>query len=347
MKDICGKPFSEIVIHHDSRGKDNLAAVPCCGAWLKSPYSTFSIPVIEDAKGNIDIMHTWNSKELKRFRETILDGSYEYCIKDSCPFWVAGKLPLIPEIAIPYVLHKKVHLEYPPLLVKLGIDRACNLTCPSCRNTKELIPKEATYKRTMSFFKSGAKIISLSSSGEVFINKYILKILQEFSKDQFPDLEGFRISTNGTALTKTIWYSLSKDFRLLLKSFNISVDSPNEATYKKIRVGGNYLSLHKNIDFISSLRAAGELERLTLTCILQKNNVSELVDFIHYAIKVKADMVAVHKIEHWGHVEKSYFDEHLGLPKDWRVKYSGMLREAADLIKAHNIMLISNIIKLD
>jgi MoaA/NifB/PqqE/SkfB family radical SAM enzyme len=314
---------------------------------INPPYSTFSIPVIEDTKGNIDIMYTWNSKELKLFRETILDGSYRYCIKESCPFWVAGKLPPIPEIAKPYVLNKIVHLEYPPLLIKLGIDRACNLTCPSCRNSKESIPKEATYNRTISLFKSGTKTISLSSSGEVFINKHLLKILQEFSKDQFPDLEGFRISTNGTALTKTVWHSLSKDFKSLLRSINISVDSPNEATYNKIRVGGNYSALHKNIAFVSSLRAAGEFERLTLTCILQKSNVLGLVDFVNYAIKIKADMLAVHKIEYWGHVEKTYFDEHLGLPKNWRVIYSEVLKEATDLIKSHNIMLISNIIKLD
>jgi len=347
MKNICGIPFSEIVIHHDYRDRDNLAAVSCCSAWLKPPYSTFSLPVIEDVNNNIDIMVTWNSEELKKFRETILDGSYTYCIKESCPFWVNGKLPPVPEIAEHYIRNKIVQLEYPPISIKLGIDRACNLTCPSCRNTKNIIPKEATYKRTLSFFKSGAKVISFSYSGEVFVNRYLLKILQEFSHSQFPDIEELQVLTNGTALSKTLWYSLSNDFKAILTDLCISLDSPNELTYNKLRVGGNYQALHKNIEFLSSLRTTGELKQLTLMCVLQKINVIELVEFVNYAIKVKANSLIIHKIEHWGHKDKSYFDEHLGLPKDWQVKYAEIIKEAINLIKLHNIKLVSNVIKLD
>jgi wyosine [tRNA(Phe)-imidazoG37] synthetase (radical SAM superfamily) len=347
MKNICGIPFSEITVHHDYYGRNNLAAVPCCGAWLKHPYSTFSLPVIEDAKNNIDIMSTWNSKELKRFRETILNESYEYCIKESCPFWVAGKLPPVPEIAKPYIQNKTTQLDYPPILTKVCIDRTCNLSCPSCRRSRESIPNELTYPRTLSFLRSGTKNIYINGSGEVFVNRYLLKILQEFSSKDFPDIEGFQIVTNGTALSKTLWYSLSDDFKDLITDINISLDSPNENTYNKIRVGGSYQALHKNIDFLSSLRVAGKLKHLTLTCVLQKGNVSELIDFVNYAIEIKADMLFVNKIEYWGHMDKPYFDEHLGLPKDWRTKYAEVITQAVDLIKKHNIKLLSNTIKLD
>lgn len=347
MKNICGIPFSEIAINQDYFGNDILAAVPCCGTWLNQPYSNFCLPVIEDADNNIDIMSTWNSAALKIFRESILDGSYRYCIKESCPFLVTGKLPPVPEIAKPYILNKVTHLEYPPLMVKLGIDKACNLTCPSCRKDKIIIPNKATYPRIISFLKSGVKTITLSSSGEVFVNRAILKIFQEFSREQFPGIEGFRIYTNGTALTKTLWESLSKDFKSLVKSINISVGSPNEATYSKLRVGGIHSILHKNLSHISAIRASGGIEQLTLTCILQKANVAELVDFVNYAIKVKADRIVVHKIELWGHMSKLHFEEHFGLSKDWRIRYSEVIKQAVSLIKQHNIKLFSNIIKLD
>lgn len=48
MNKICGVPFFRMTFHHDSYGGKNIAAVPCCGAWLKKPYDIFSIPVKAD-----------------------------------------------------------------------------------------------------------------------------------------------------------------------------------------------------------------------------------------------------------------------------------------------------------
>lgn len=343
-KPICGIPFSEITIHPDIYGGNNLVAVPCCSAWLKEPYSKFKLKVNEDCDNNVDIMGIWNSKEIKEFRRTVLEGSYTYCRLDNCPQWQSNCLLEVPEKAKPYIEKKELHLDYPPVLIKACIDLACNLACPSCRLIKKPLADEKSYKRVLSLFNSGTRNIYLNGSGEIFINRYLLKALQEFSCKKYPNIDGFYLITNGTFLNKTTWYSLPDDFKKLIKDIWISVDTPYEETYKKLRIGGNFSVLKKNLEFVSDLRQKGELINIALTCVLQKTNVHEVFDFVKFAVDLKFDRVVINKIQDWSHQEIKYFEKEMCLPENWKDIYKDDIFKAKELIKQSGIQLISNII---
>jgi sulfatase maturation enzyme AslB (radical SAM superfamily) len=341
---ICGIPFAEMAFHPRRHDEKNLIAIPCCSSWLKPPYSLFTINVKEDPCGNIDVMGAWNSAEYATFRRSILDGSYRYCRSDICPHLISGNLPSVPAEALPFIEKGKTCLDYPPLSTSISIDRACNLACPSCRPRLNNIPNEKTYQRILSLLSSGTGHIFINGSGEIFINKHIMRVFRDFSFKKYPDIHGFSLITNGTALNKTAWYSLSEDFRSAVHDINVSVDSPVKEVYEKIRVGGNFEILLKNMIFISELRKENILKCLVMTSVLQKLTIGDLPKFIQYAISCHADHLILNKIENWGHYSDNQFKMNMDLPGDWDVTYRTEIIESINLMRANNITWTSNVL---
>lgn len=346
MKDkICGVPFSDLAIHPKKTNENLLSAIPCCSSWLKPPYSSFPIDIKEDPSGRIDIIEAWNSPLYIAFRESILNGSYQYCRPDVCPYFSLGNFPPVPEEALPYIEKKETYLNYPPITINVAIDRACNLSCPSCRTKLYNEPKENSYQRLISILSSGVKHIFINGAGELFINKYLMKAFRDFSFDVYPNVHRFSIITNGTALNRTAWYTLSNDFRTALHDINVSIDSPIKETYERIRVGGNFGVLLKNLEFISGLRKEGSIKNFILTSVLQRLNIAELPKFVEYAISINADHLNLNRIENWGHYDSDEFKNRIDLPENWEVLYKDEIAEAIRLMKNNGISWISNTIK--
>ena len=67
-KYICTTPFTYIEAHKHG-------VFSCCPSWLPNKIS--SLEKIETA---------WESEELKKIQESIIDGSYHYCSKTQCPY---------------------------------------------------------------------------------------------------------------------------------------------------------------------------------------------------------------------------------------------------------------------
>jgi sulfatase maturation enzyme AslB (radical SAM superfamily) len=346
MRDkICGVPFSELAIHPKKTDEYLLSAIPCCSSWLKPPYSQFSIEVKEDPSGKIDIAGAWNSPLYIAFRESILSGSYQYCRPDVCPYFTLGDFPPLPEEALPYIEKKETYLNYPPITINVAIDRACNLSCPSCRTKLYNEPKEKSYQRIISILSSGVKHIFINGAGELFINRYLMKAFRGFSFNSYPNVRRFSVITNGTALNRTAWYTLSDDFRSALYSINVSIDSPKKETYEKIRVGGKFEVLIKNLEFISKLREEGSVKHLILTSVLQRLNIAELPKFVKYAICIKADHLNLNRIENWGHFDSDEFKNRIDLPENWEVTYKDEIAEAVHLMIENGVSWVSNTIK--
>lgn len=343
---ICGVPFTEITVHHDSYGIKDLSVVPCCGAWLKTSSTSYPFPIEEGKDHTIDVLGAWNSDKYKEFRKSILDRTYRYCKKDTCPHWFEGKLPEPPPEALPYIEKGETHLDYPPILARVCIDKACNLNCPSCRSIKKTESEIYTEERFLSFFTCGIKQIYLNGSGELFVNKSMLKVLRKFSSKEYPHIEAFHIITNGTAFNRTNWYSLSPDFIRLLREVIVSVDSPHKETYEKLRVGGNFDITLKNLEFIAGLRRDNLIKKLILTDVLQKANIHEVADFVRFAHSLNADMVNFNKIEHWWSKDTAYFFNSMALPENWDKTYKTPVEEAVRLLKEYKIGLISNVVSL-
>jgi hypothetical protein len=342
--EICGIPFIEAIFHHDCYNVRGISALPCCGAWLNTAKAKLPVPVKEDAQHNIDVLGAWNSAEFKEFRRSVLKGTYEYCKKETCPHWCAGKLPEPPVEALPYIEKGETHLSYPPLLVRACIDKACNLTCPSCRSVRQRTPEIHSYERLISILSSGVKTIYINGSGELFINQPLLRALREFSYDKYPHIEQIDIITNGTAFNRTNWYSLPEDFLKLIREVIVSVDSPNKETYEKLRLGGSFPTTIKNLEFMSKLRRENRIKRFILTSVIQKDTILEMLDFTRLAITLNADALILNKIEYWDSRELSYFNKNMALPAGWEKTYKDIIDETKSLIDASGLGLLSNVI---
>jgi len=343
---ICGIPFSDIIISSDSTNKD-LIYSPCCQAWLRPPYSCdYSYYVEEDIYGNFDIENIWNSEKIQEFRRSIISGTYRYCNLEICPYWKSNMLLPVPEEAISYIEQKQTNLSYAPVRISANVDRTCNFFCPSCRNVKFSVPNIRTYNRLSVILSSGVRDLYLNGSGEIFFNSHYLRMMREFSSKKYPDVRSFDIISNGLNLNRTMWYSLSVDFKRLIKAITISIDAINEETYKKIRLGGDFSIVRRNAGFISELRKKGELKNFNLAYVLQKENINELPDFVKYAIDLGIDTLCVNKVENWGHIIGNHYRNRMELPLNWKKMYEDKIFEAEALIKTSKIGLFSNVLNV-
>jgi|WetSurMetagenome_2_1015567.scaffolds.fasta_scaffold153595_2 sulfatase maturation enzyme AslB (radical SAM superfamily) len=337
---ICGRPFYSIAMHPIAGG---LIYVACCPSWLKYPYDKYRFRVKETNKG-IDFEEVWNSNELLEFRKSILDGSYRYCDKKACPNLVSEKLMDIPEKATQNIQENNPRLNYFPIQIAANIDHACNLQCPSCRSVPDTCADPKTYQRFIDILKSGAEDIFFNASGELFFNPYLLRIMKSFSSKDYPSVKIFRIITNGTLLNKTLWYSLSDDFKSLLKEINISVDTFSEKTYSVIRPGGSFTNLQKNLKNISDLRRSGEIVNFRLLFVLQKNNFRELVDIVKGSLDLNPDGIEIRAVANWGSYSDTFFKENIRLPSDFQSICSGDILEVKKLINTSGVPLLSDIL---
>ena len=67
-KYICRTPFVYLEAHKNG-------VYSCCPSWLPNKISTLE-----------NIKEAWDSTELKKVQDSIIDGSYTYCSKTECPY---------------------------------------------------------------------------------------------------------------------------------------------------------------------------------------------------------------------------------------------------------------------
>jgi len=227
--------------------------------------------------------------------------------------------------------------------VEANIDRACNLSCPSCRKTTFNTPDPRSYPRLKSILSSGVENVFINGTGELFKNQYLLKALNEVTSELYPNLKSFKIITNGTLLNKTMWASLSEGFKSLISCLHVSVDAASEQTYRKIRVGGNFNRLLDNLKLIGTLKKEKKIKFFTMAIVLQKANVHELLDFLKLAAQVGADCVTIVKIGYWYTCPIQEFQDTMALPEGWEVTYKDLVDEARAFAADNDIYLFSNI----
>jgi len=340
---ICGIPFTNLAFHVDPISRDKLVSSVCCPTWLFPPYNTFDKIVSEKESGKLDIMDFWNSDEMVTFRKSIVDGTYSFCNKETCPSYLSGALKPLPNRARELINKGVYEMDYPPIHILANIDLSCNLSCPSCRKSPDMVSNQKSYARMVSILSSGVTSIYVNGTGELFKNRYLLDALNEISEQAYPNLKKIEIITNGTLLNNTMWSSLSEGFRRVIKSISVSVDAGTEQTYKKIRVGGNFDRLVSNLHFIGKLRKEKKIENFVISMVLQKNNTHELLDFCKLAKQVGVDGVCILKIENWYVQPIEEFSENQELPANWRNTFADRIREAKEFAKSNGMYIYTNL----
>ena len=249
---------------------------PCCPGWLKDDTN----PAGYDF-GNLytdkweDI---WNGEKAQEFRKSILDGSFKYCNENLCPHLQnvhskpnVGSIEGAPavrkmkDIELLYKEKGEYHrdiienqltkLKLAPDVMKMDYDRSCNLSCPSCRielitpRGKEFELIEKIQNSVIKVIQEGTRKLYITGTGDPFGSATLRKFLLNFKKKDFPSVKTIRLHTNGVKWTKEIWNKMS-DLHGLVTDAEVSIDAATKNTYGKVRRGGDWDQLMKNLKFI-------------------------------------------------------------------------------------------------
>jgi hypothetical protein len=140
-----------------------------------------------------------------------------------------------------------------------------------------------------------------------------------------------------------MWENLSNLHEIPRVTAEISIDACTKETYDKIRVGGNWKRLQKNLHFIFT--DISNLDFVRMTFVVQDNNYKEMIGFIEmsdYFQKLngmKTEVNFIH-INNWGtfsdlvwkikninneeHPKYKDFKKEMEKVKDMRTKYKNL-----------------------
>jgi radical SAM protein with 4Fe4S-binding SPASM domain len=173
-----------------------------------------------------------------------------------------------------------------PLYIQFDTTQKCNFKCPHCLITddenldklfsKETISNEGFEKIIDEASEHQCPSIALHGTNEPLLDKGLEAKIEYVKKRGFIDI---MINTNASALT-------DKRIKKLLDSgltrIRFSIDAATEETFNKIRVGGNYKKVIRNIERFVELKEKGgyKLPVTGVSFCKQKSNEYEDIDFI-------------------------------------------------------------------
>lgn len=208
-----------------------------------------------------------------------------------------------------------------PIHLNIALNDSCNLKCKCCilsvpinkRKFKPAIGKvsKEDFKKLLSEGVSyGLRSIEFGAINEPTISSDLHEYISIAKDCGIIDL---MITTNANLLDTSMSEKLIKSG---LTWIAFSVDAFTEETYNKIRIGGNFQKVMKNIcNFLEIKKELNTITPITRMCFLKtKINYHELNDFIKYWIN-KVNVVSVQKLinTHYGYDDKDNFNSELSL----------------------------------
>lgn len=303
---FCSNPFSFFEV------KNNGDVSLCCSSWLPEIIGNINDSTMDEI---------FNSEKAQEIRKSILDGSFKYCDHGICPKIQSGDLPLKDTITDErykdIIRNNKVVLDH-PTFINFVFDPSCNLSCPSCRVKKILHTSGPEYEKMKNIERkitqelekidtSHSYRINVTGSGDPFGSKIFRDFLFNLDGSKKKNLK-ISLQTNGVMFTPAIWKRMSK-IQDNIDSVIVSIDAATEATYNKVRVGGNWGLLIENMKFLSSLRSQNKIKNLRVDYVVQKYNYKEMKDFVLIFLSKDYDIDVVNfsALNDWGTWDKKEF----------------------------------------
>lgn len=232
----------------------------------------------------------YNSEAAKRFRQTLIDGTYDYCNEENCPYMANNILDsmLIDIDEIP---------EYPEK-ISLAYDRRCNYSCTCCISKCNDKPDEKLQEKIEQEVRAAlpyVKCFSANGLGEFFVSDSMLKLVSEWKPEQIENAE-FALETNGSLFTRENWEKIKNIGKAKL-SVTATVHSFDNAAYQYLS-GTKYPvdRVIENLKFMKELREAGEINHLEIAMVMQERNFRTLPEWIDRCLnEIGADKVRVRR----------------------------------------------------
>ena len=294
---VCARPFESVSV-------DGGGEMFTCGAfWL--PTALGKLP-----EQSFD--QVWNSEVAQNIRRSIFDGSFEFCNAAACPHLNSCSGPVgtveqlfergTPSVVLEDIKEQKVVLDHGPLCIDCSYDRSCNLSCTFCRN--EVIVERGQERDLANEIQQqiideglrDAEALYISGSGDALGSPFFRHWLRTMSAGQLAKVKNIGLGTNALLWTPKLWASLSPHARSRIHTAQIGVDGASKSTYERIRRGGRWEVILKNLDFISELRKQGHLHFVEITMVVQKDNFREMKAFAEMCERFEFDRATYYLI---------------------------------------------------
>jgi MoaA/NifB/PqqE/SkfB family radical SAM enzyme len=300
-KYVCMQPFTRIEVMRNGE------IVTCCRDWLKHGCS------LGNAYENT-FEEIWNSDIAKKIRYGVSKGKFEYCNQK---YWPALNHPekhpdkmknreeWMDEEGVIFNNWNECSVKTTPSHIHLAIDMTCNLRCISCRggNTRVNTVEDNTKITQLleNFVRPALKNCTLLSgfgAGEFLASKPIIDFYSTLSKEEYPLLK-LNLMTNGILFTKDRWSKL-ENLNGMVGNVRVSVDAATKDTYEKLRLGGNWDTLCKNMEYLSQLKASGKIKSSSVGFVVCDENFREMNDFVILAKQWGVNSINFQRIKNWG-----------------------------------------------
>jgi radical SAM protein with 4Fe4S-binding SPASM domain len=217
----------------------------------------------------------WNGEKAQRFRQSILDGTFEFCSLEQC---------INSHVKYDYRFNQQPYtnknVEMLPKMVHFNIDETCNARCIMCRDEKryDSVNVKKYYDLIDSDFiplLKNAETVYLNGCGELFASKLCKDLVSKITKN-YPNIK-FQLITNGILATEKNIRELGLYGKIL--SMEISMHAAKKETYDKIVRDGNFDVLMENLKFLSEMKKNGILNFLTLNFVVSSYNYQDMIEF--------------------------------------------------------------------
>ncbi len=186
-----------------------------------------------------------------------------------------------------------------PTHVFLEVTNRCNLSCVMCGRTHDRRYKDAAFTgdislatvRKLERFYRPSTFVTATGLGEPFLNPEMVPILR-YLKGRGATVS---MTSNATVLDDRIARSLVE---VQLDRIVFSIDSPDERTFQKIRVGASLDQVLANIERLTRQRAAdgGRKPYLILEFVAMAQNFQQLPEVADLAAGLGFDEVIVQNL---------------------------------------------------
>lgn len=184
-----------------------------------------------------------------------------------------------------YNIYPKLNLadEYPPCL-QIEPTSICNFRCVMCFQIDQSFSHKSNgfmglmsmdiFKKTIDEIAGKIEAVTFASRGEPTLHKNFVDMLN-YCEGKFLAL---KMNTNASRLNENLIHSiLSSDLQTIV----FSIDARDKIEYEKIRVGGNFEKVQKNLELFNDIRTKhysreDKIVRISGVKINQKQNVEDM-----------------------------------------------------------------------
>jgi len=174
-----------------------------------------------------------------------------------------------------------------PLQLDFELNYSCNFSCINCtwsieatggKGKNTWFPFEVFQEVIDQAVPKGLKAVRLNYINEPLIRKDIVKYIEYARKAGILDVY---FSTNGSLLSEAMSKALIDAGLLRLQ---VSIDAATKETFDKIRVGGNFAAIKRNIERFLLIREklGTNLPTVRLNFVKSPENMHELQEFIDF-----------------------------------------------------------------